>query len=129
MEGMIRQVGNGKNIQIWDDNWIPHLPAGKLTPRHPTTTLYPLLVSELIDENTRTWNLQPIAIHIDRAVSDLIQLIPLGDGLDEDRVVWPWNKDGTYTAKSGYHWKHNHLLAGTESKSHFSYRVEEVVWG
>ena len=52
--GLIKRVGNGAETEIWEDAWLPRdenmRPYGCQVPNPP------VMVSELIDHTTTTWN-------------------------------------------------------------------------
>ena len=58
--GILWRVGNGKEIRIMKDRWIPDMPC---TPLHPMVQIPDeLKVNALIDESTRQWNEELIRI-------------------------------------------------------------------
>ncbi|XP_004301440.1 PREDICTED: putative ribonuclease H protein At1g65750-like [Fragaria vesca subsp. vesca] len=130
-QGCCWQVVNGKSIQIWHDSWIPPpsmgggiLIDGALPPSSPQ------LVDSLIDWDTHTWRLDGVANVLSREAEDRIRCIPIGEEDGNDRLLWPWSKNGSFTVKSGYHWLHQQssmnasplVITGT------SHRVGKKMW-
>ena len=65
--------------------------------------LYPkLTVDSLIDETSRTWNLQVIRTMVDPQDVKIIESIRLSRFHTEDRDGWYFTNNGRYTVKSGY---------------------------
>ncbi|KAG2282699.1 hypothetical protein Bca52824_053919 [Brassica carinata] len=80
-------VGNGKDIRVFKDNWLP-----VISPRLASTTINcDLLVSDLITTSPyKHWN--PVALH----------QIYLSQTEKEDKLIWSHTRDGDYTVSSGY---------------------------
>jgi hypothetical protein len=102
------RVGNGEDINIWDDPWIPTSPSRKiLTPRG---NIVYTKVSELINPVTRTWDealLRSMFFSLD--VNRILK-IPLAVGMMEDFVSWNLTKNGIFSVRSAYfaEWDHQH---------------------
>ncbi|CAL9021919.1 unnamed protein product [Prunus brigantina] len=58
-------------------------------------------VETSINPTTCVWNENAIDIQVDVMDARLIKAMPLGDGNEADRMVWPFNRDGRFTVKSG----------------------------
>ena len=86
-EGIKWRVGNGRNIQIWEDKWLPSTPTHRVaSPRlflHPDT-----LVGQLIDQENVIWKSDVLAALFLPYEIDIIQSIPLSSCLLEDKLVW-----------------------------------------
>ncbi|CAA7021910.1 unnamed protein product [Microthlaspi erraticum] len=99
--GLIKRVGSGTSISVWDDPWIP-----ASTPRPATgdgINYYPhLRVSELINPSTTTWNLPLLNQLFDSMDVSLILGIPTSHVARPDSMGWFFTKTGRYTVKSGY---------------------------
>ncbi|XP_024171861.1 uncharacterized protein LOC112177844 [Rosa chinensis] len=120
------QIGNGVNVNIWSDSWIPNLQNGKpdineaalaevdiwrhkwipdtfpRCPSSPPREDAPRFVSELIDPVHRVWDVQTLNLFFSPADIDLILSIPLSRSVTADRVVWHFDKKGMFTTNSAY---------------------------
>ncbi|CAA7020287.1 unnamed protein product [Microthlaspi erraticum] len=100
-KGLIKRVGSGVSISVWDDPWIP-----ASSPRPATghgINFYPhLRVSEVINPSTATWNL-PLLNQLFHS-TDVSRIL----GIPTSRVPrpysmgWFYTTTGRYTVKSGY---------------------------
>lgn len=102
-------------IKIWDDAWLPTVP-------HRIQSLKPMdcwinWVSELINPETGTWNIEIIQILFSRQEADQIAYVPLPSDGAADSWVWIPDARGNFMVKSRYY-KECHrsgLLAEFES--------------
>jgi hypothetical protein len=99
-KGIIWRIGDGTNVRIWEDPWIPTGTTRR--PRTPRGNTVLSRVSDLIDPYTSTWdaklvkdifwaedvpNILAIPVHVDR----------------EDTVAWHFDNNGMFSVKSAYH--------------------------
>ena len=96
------QVHNGKKIDVWRDAWVPGIEGGKVIPTTLNNRFTALSVSKLIDEDTGEWNINPIIPFITEKDAKAITSIPLCNRLDEDRIVWPLERNGCFSVRSTY---------------------------
>ena len=100
-EGIKRRVGNGRNIQIWGDKWLP----SALTHRVASLRLFlhsDTLVGELIDHENVRWKPDVlVALFLPYEV-DIIQSIPLSSCFSEDKLVWTESPNGKFSVHSAY---------------------------
>jgi hypothetical protein len=85
-KGYIWRVGDGSDINIWNDPWIPSSPSRKIITARGNMVY--TKVSEMIDPDTRTWDevlLHSIFLPVD--VNRILN-IPLAIGMMEDFVSW-----------------------------------------
>ena len=100
-KGIRWRVGNGAQIRIWKDPWIPKL--SRFIPRRlDMEEGDEARVSKLIDEDRYQWDRQKIDQFFSKEIGLMIQAIPLGTPHDEDTLVWDNEEHGCYTVKSGY---------------------------
>jgi hypothetical protein len=107
-KGSCWKVGNGNDINIWEDKWVAWQNGYKiLTPRQEQTNLQK--VNELLtDTPSKSWNSNVIDQCFIPSEGDLIKQTPLIMEPVDDQLMWPHTKDGNYSVKSGYnllkHW-------------------------
>ncbi|XP_037480834.1 uncharacterized protein LOC119358354 [Triticum dicoccoides] len=98
--GLLWRVGDGKQISIIRDNWIPDTIHGTMQ------TLIPVednqIVSSLISSNGSTWKEDTVRELFDRDIAERILKIPLSSEGCSDFASWPYTKNGIYTVRSGY---------------------------
>ncbi|XP_021721016.1 uncharacterized protein LOC110688556 [Chenopodium quinoa] len=101
LEGLKWRVGNGVNIRVWLDAWLPGEPPTAV-PVHDMNFDPELRVLELINEECGEWRgdlLQSLFSVQDR---NLILQLPISYAMPEDKLFWWPSKNGEYTVKSGY---------------------------
>ncbi|XP_026434352.1 uncharacterized protein LOC113331933 [Papaver somniferum] len=92
------ELADGKDINIWKDKWI-----------HGCQNLVPstnwssnmVHVSQLIDQDTKSWNLSMLnTLFPAETVNQICRIrIPM---LGKDRIRWTKTRNGTFTVKSAY---------------------------
>ncbi|KAK9913636.1 hypothetical protein M0R45_037446 [Rubus argutus] len=120
------QVNNGKSIQVWEDRWVPNIPDGMLHPLPTSNRFTPLFANEIIKEDTHSWRTDHIDSFIPNSEVIAINNIVIGDANVDDRMIWPMEKSGKYTVRSGYHFLHNPIA--TIPKSSSSHGINKKVW-
>ncbi|CAN7120616.1 unnamed protein product [Brassica rapa subsp. narinosa] len=100
-KGLIKRVGTGSSISVWNDPWLP---TTRLRPANKNQhNLYPdLIVDALIDSTSRTWNSQAIRDLVDPRDAKLIESLPLSRTQRTNSDGWYFTKNGKYTVQSGY---------------------------
>ena len=85
-EGLIWRVGNGEQVQIWKDKWLPQ-PSTYMV-QSPPVLLYPnALVSELIDKDTQWWKLNILENLFLKEEIQLIVSLPLSTTNQRDKQI------------------------------------------
>ena len=105
--GVIRKetrwrVGNGKQIHIWDDKWLPTLTTYKVIAPPNNLLTFPM-VSSLIDPTTKWWRADVINTTFLPFEAETILKIPLSRNFPKDKLIWMGNNWGEFTVKSAYH--------------------------
>ncbi|KAL6218517.1 hypothetical protein ACLB2K_011727 [Fragaria x ananassa] len=85
-------------------------------------------VHTLIDWNQKSWRLDMIANLFQPEVIYLITSLPIGDCNAQDRLIWPHNKAGVYTVKSGYHWVQGMSISSSSSSATSSHSIDKWIW-
>ena len=93
------RVGNGSDIRIWGDKWLPASSTFKIaSPRqflHHDTR-----VSGLIDYTTASWKSSVLDSLFLSHEAELIKGIPLSSRLPDDRLIWAKASNGKFSVKS-----------------------------
>ena len=98
-KGTIWRVGNGTNIRIWRDNWIPSdFYLRPVTRRRHSRLKW---VADLIDEERMEWKmniLQQNFAPLD--VEEILKIKPYSSF--EDIIAWHYERSGIFSVKSAY---------------------------
>jgi hypothetical protein len=107
-QGLIWRVGDGADLNIWSDPWIPRGMTRKpITPRGASLLSK---VEELIGPVTGGWDTQLIRDTFWEEDAQLILAIPLHGGM-ENRAAWHFDKKGAFSVKSAYKvFRANHVI-------------------
>lgn len=100
VKGFCWRIGDGKDVRIWEDPWIPDLPNFKLTAMPLNLDLSVWFVEDII-ENGR-WKLDGISTLLTDDEREAILSIPISCHPHSDKLVWARCKDGKYSVKDGY---------------------------
>ena len=100
-KGIQWQVGNGDNIRIWMDKWIP-TPSTYKVISPPVGLPLEAWVCELIDPNSGTWRTELVQRIFLPHEADEICNIALSSKLPEDKQVWAQTNNGRFTMRSAY---------------------------
>jgi hypothetical protein len=123
--GCIWCVGDGSQIKIWEDNWIPSSHNMKvLTPRGNNLLTK---VDELINPVTGAWDEELIkALFWEVDVNRILQ-IPLRHER-EYVVAWHYNKNGYFSVESAYHLHWIHKFGANRVNDQAGGVGDEQVW-
>jgi hypothetical protein len=104
--GYIWRVGDGSQINIWDDPWVPCSPNRKIATRRGNIVYNK--VSELIDVETGRWDEELIRELFWPVDAQRILNIPLARGMMDDFISWHLTKQGIFSVRSCYYaeWDH-----------------------
>jgi hypothetical protein len=101
-EGMVWRVGNGRNIKIWGDKWLPSPTTHTI--QSPIRNLDgEAKVCELIDQDLNWWNIPLIKEVFRKEEAEMICGMAICPGTQQDCMVWAGNKSGLFTVRSAYH--------------------------
>ena len=100
-QGLIRRIGSGTLTRIWDMSWIPR--DGLMLPMGTARVGSPLVLSELIDQMSRSWNMQAVRDFLSPLDWELIESIPLSTSPQDDYYwAWHYEKSGVFSVRSTY---------------------------
>ncbi|KAL0312576.1 UNVERIFIED_CONTAM: hypothetical protein Sradi_5656900 [Sesamum radiatum] len=114
--GLRWKIGNGKNVLVWGDKWIPR-PSTFKTISPMIGGFADLRVADLIDPINRSWKGEVIDNLLWPEDAIIIKDIPLGRNSSPDIQVWHYTKSGTFSVKSAYHVTTSLLSQYNSSKS------------
>jgi hypothetical protein len=98
-KGIIWRVGNGKNIRIWRDNWIPRdFYLRPIKRRRPSRLKW---VADLIDEERMEWKIDILQQIFAPADVEVILKIKFSYRT-EDIIAWHFERSGIFSVKSAY---------------------------
>ncbi|KAI5335569.1 PREDICTED: reverse mRNAase [Prunus dulcis] len=129
LEGGTRwQVGDGNNIHIWHDKWIPQPRQFKIySPAPPSCALKK--VADLIQAEHHCWNTPLLQSLLFPGEVELIHSIPLSMRRPPDQLIWHYDRKGQFSVRSAYRVA-QHLLGSstntTASASNTS--ADSILW-
>jgi hypothetical protein len=89
------RVGNGANIKIWGDKWLPSPTSFQV--QTPVRVLHhDAKVVDLIDPTTKEWKFQLIGEIFEQEEATMICNLPLSPLLNNDKQVWLGSKSGFF---------------------------------
>ena len=113
-QGLIWRIGNGANVSIKEDKWLPDPCYRKVS--SPLPSIPPEAnVSSLIDYNLGTWKKEDIKQFFLPHEADAIISIPLSLRMPTERLVWSKTPSGNFSTRSAYR-----LLASNASATNLS---------
>ena len=129
LKGALWRVGDGKQIKIWVDNWLP-------TRNQPKVTS-PMIfgqqnsaVEVMINQSTRRWREEIIDHCFNETEAEIIKSIPLSSYTQSDTLVWPFTPNGQYTMNSRYRFpfEENSTSQPTQQSSPHSLDCWKKLW-
>jgi len=99
-QGIIWRVGNGSQIRIWRDPWIPREMSLRVISRQGRCRLR--WVSELLDIDGRGWDFDKLIHIFNPADVEEIAKTKIPARASEDFIAWHMEKTGIFTVRSAY---------------------------
>lgn len=98
-KGLIWRVGDGENLNIWKDPWLPRdMSRRPITPRGACLLCD---VAELIDPTTGSWDVQMVRDIFWEEDARIILALPVHGGMS-NLAAWHFDKKGVFSVKSAY---------------------------
>lgn len=98
--GLLRRIGDGSSVRIWEDRWLPERLSLRPTEQVGSAMLY--TVADLIDNESWSWRADLVRNNFIPPDGDAILNIPLRHGGGDDFWAWAHERSGSYTVKSAY---------------------------
>lgn len=100
--GTIWRIGNGEDERVWKDRWIPCQTSFSM--QSPIRNLSnEALVKDLIDPDTKAWNVELVKETFWEEEAKIILSIPLSPTLPRDRRIWRCTSNRDFSVRSAYH--------------------------
>ncbi|KAM1453357.1 hypothetical protein ACFX1R_004015 [Malus domestica] len=128
LKGARWQILEGQKVQFWTNNWVPSIPARHLTLPFHTEISSESKVAEFIDLVLRVWNIDLLSHFVPEAERVTISHIQVGSLLRPDKLVWHFERNGSYSVKSVYKWCHNQLPTVNHDRPPSSHSIDSRVW-
>ena len=100
-KGGCKLVGNGNNILVWDEPWVPELPNFCSQPRVADNSPC-MAVSQRMTPDKSGCDISKLLLYFDSDTVQAIQNIPRWGSNQEDRWIWLKTGNGELTVKSAY---------------------------
>ncbi|XP_035547368.1 uncharacterized protein LOC118348906 [Juglans regia] len=122
-EGLVWRVGNGEQVNIWEDKWVPRPTLFSI--QSPRINVSPEAKVKQLLLNGR-WNSRLVYDTFLQEEADIICGIPVSLANAPDKRIWAFTKDGLYSVKSGYHLERSRR--GREKGCSSEDKVGKEVW-
>jgi hypothetical protein len=125
VDGLIWRVGDGEQIRIWGDRWIPR-PSSFSVQTMSSILPKDTFVKELFDQESGGWNLALIREVFMEEEADVICNLPRSKYHRGDTLIWRCTPNGSFTVRSAYYLeksRHEQRLGEGSVKSGF-----ELIW-
>lgn len=123
-KGIRYRIGNGKLTKMFLDPWIPKEITFKPTCTNPESSN--LKVADFILPSG-CWDSQKLKDNVLSPDYEAIRSIPINKNL-EDKLIWHYDKTGSYTVKSGYKLFSNLKREGISSSSNNMSNIWNNLW-
>ena len=92
-QGLLQEIGNGEESRVWLDNWL--LSSAPRPPRYHQDAIVDLTlrVSDLIDDQTGTWDHNLVRQLIDEEDVNLVLNTKINLSR-ADKLIWGFSKNG-----------------------------------
>ncbi|KAL0430830.1 UNVERIFIED_CONTAM: putative mitochondrial protein [Sesamum radiatum] len=116
------RVGDGSNIQIWRDQWLPR-PYSFRPIQMQNCSLWNAKVETLIDKDLHCWKEDLIDRTFVPDDASLIKALPLARSGVQDVLVWHYAKNGLFSVRSAYYVQRNFQKRSNNVQIH-----RQAVW-
>ncbi|KAK9988117.1 hypothetical protein SO802_028356 [Lithocarpus litseifolius] len=102
VRGSCYRIGNGAGISVWHDPWVPWINGFRTLPKHGNVEQTPLMVSQLIDQESFAWKTSLIKDLFDPESAEAILSIHLPTTSRPDKLIWLQNPNRKFSVKLAY---------------------------
>lgn len=95
-------LGDGFEVNIWIDPWIPWSLNKKSIAKEPWEGNFLLCVADLIDQDTRIWSKDVLDEVLSPDSIENVGMIVLSTVATKDKLLWTGNINGIFSVKSAY---------------------------
>ncbi|KAA3466275.1 Ribonuclease H-like superfamily protein [Gossypium australe] len=110
-EGLCWKVGNGSEIFVFNDAWVPDLQHSRLS--FHVNSLNDFRVADLIDHSSRKWRREVLEATFSEFIVEKILRIPLATEANDDVVAWCGEHSGEFSVRSAYKLLQSHEVDPT----------------
>lgn len=89
IKGVGWSIGNGKDVQVWKDNWIPSYSHFKQ-------------VNDFLKDDLSSWDPIKLSRYLAPIDIERIEHIKVGGPSTSDRICWMLNKKSVFSIRSVY---------------------------
>ncbi|XP_071683352.1 uncharacterized protein [Lolium perenne] len=104
-EGIVSRIGNGKDVNIWRDNWLPRDYSLKVTHGKSRTRIR--RVNQLLQPDGKSWNEVLVRKVCYSNDAECILNLKLPEHPCDDFVAWHYDPSGIFSVKSAYRLAYN----------------------
>jgi hypothetical protein len=108
-EGRVWRIGDGEQVNVWTDKWIPRSSAQHPLGHRPDVEVEK--VSELLLSGGAGWDIEKLHNSFFEADVEDIMKIPVGRAGTVDYLAWNYTKNGNFSVKSAYHLRNQVIKA------------------
>ena len=110
--GLRWQVGDGRSIRIWQDQWLSTRNTYRVvTPERAGNQIK--MVWELLREENLEWNTELVREIFLPQDAEAILSIPISESRARDRMVWAEDKRGNFMVRSAYRLARDIIVEGS----------------
>jgi hypothetical protein len=94
-------IGNGQHIKVMGEPWL-RAEDGRWITSPQTQGVYNLTIQQLMIPNSKQWNVEKLnSLFLKEEVKKILA-VPLLHMVEEDKLIWSEERDGSYSVRSGY---------------------------
>jgi len=124
-DGLIWRIGDGRNVHIWRDKWIPT--PSTFAIQSPRKVLSEdAKVCALFNNDSKWWDENLLNLIFGTEEANVISRIPLSKYGHKDVMIWRGSSTGDFTVRSAYHIEKDRQMFSQGESSNIS--VFNLLW-